>query len=69
MKKKVWESVKFKSKAIGWAFSFELAIHVWAMNYYITEYPIKSVDRLFGGASTFKLIPWIKEYSKCFFGV
>ena len=33
----------------------------------ITEVPLKSVDRLFGGSSTFKPLPWIKEYLKWFF--
>ena len=34
--------------------------------YKITEFPLKSVDRLFGGSSTFKLGPWVKEYLKWF---
>ena len=34
--------------------------------YKISEFPIKSVDRLFGGSSTFKLGSWIKEYLKWF---
>ena len=29
--------------------------------------PLISIDRLFGGESTFRLGKWIKEYLKCYF--
>ena len=32
----------------------------------IDDYPLKSVDRLFGGSSTFKFGPWLKEYLRWF---
>lgn len=66
MKKKVWKSIHLTSKPIGWAFSFELSIRAWIQNNKMTEFPLKSVDRLFGGSSSFKSTPWIKEYLKCF---
>lgn len=66
MKKSIWQNIKLTSKPIGWVFAFELSIKSWVAGYKITEYPLKSVDRLFGGSSTFKPIPWIKEYFKCF---
>ena len=67
MKKSVWKSIKLDAKPIGWAYSFELAIKVYLKNYKIDEYPLKSVDRLFGGSSSFKFGPWLKEYLKWFF--
>ncbi len=67
MKKDVWKSINFEARPIGWAYSFELAIKVYLKNYKIGEYPLKSVDRLFGGSSTFKFGPWLKEYLKWFF--
>ncbi len=67
MKKNVWKSISFQSEPIGWAFAFELTIKVYLKNYKLNEVPLKSVDRLFGGSSTFKTIPWIKEYLKWFF--
>ena len=67
MKKKVWEDIELTSNPIGWAFAFELSIKTYLKGYNISEYPIKSVDRLFGGSSTFKLGPWFKEYLKWFF--
>ena len=67
MKKDVWNDVDLQAQPIGWAYSFELAIKVYLKGYKIDEYPLKSVDRLFGGSSTFKFGPWLKEYLKWFF--
>ncbi len=67
MKKKVWNNILFESKPVGWAFAFELTIKVYLKGYKVGEVPLKSVDRLFGGSSTFKPMPWIKEYLKWFF--
>ncbi len=66
MKKSLWKSIKLESKPIAWAFAFELSIKAYLNNYKIDEYPLKSVDRLFGGRSTFKLGPWVKEYLRWF---
>ena len=67
MKKEVWKSIPLESKPVGWAFAFELTIKVYLNNFKIEEVPMKCVDRLFGGSSTFKPIPWIKEYLRWFF--
>ena len=67
MKKEIWNSTEFKSNPIGWAFAFELSIKTYISGYNVSEYPIKSVDRLFGGSSTFKLGSWVKEYLRWFF--
>ena len=65
-KKSVWRSIKLESKPIGWAFAFELSIKTYLNGFKITEFPLKSVDRLFGGSSTFDLGPWVKEYLRWF---
>ena len=67
MKKQVWNSIEFNSKPIGWAFAFELSIKVIIANHKVSEIPFKSVDRLFGGKSTFKVGAWTLEYLKWFF--
>jgi len=67
MKKQVWNSIEFNSKPIGWAFAFELSIKTIIANYKVCEIPFKSVDRLFGGKSTFKVGAWTLEYLKWFF--
>ena len=66
MKKKTWQSIELESKPIGWAFAFELSIKVYLKKFKIDEFPLKSVDRLFGGSSTFKFGPWLVEYLKWF---
>lgn len=66
MRKNVWNSISLESNPIGWAFAFELTIKVYLNNFKIEEVPLKSVDRLFGGSSTFKPLSWIKEYLKWF---
>ena len=66
LKKDLWNEINLDSNPIGWAFAFELSIKAYIQNYKISEVPIKSVDRLFGGSSTFKIGSWIKEYLKWF---
>tara|TARA_Y100000768_G_scaffold53614_1_gene35319 strand:- start:922 stop:1641 length:720 start_codon:yes stop_codon:yes gene_type:complete len=66
MKKNVWKETELYCKPVGWAFALELSIKTFLNKNKIAEVPLKSVDRLFGGKSTFKPIPWIKEYFKWF---
>ena len=65
-KKEIWNNLNLESNPVGWVFAFELSIKSYMKGYKISEFPIKSVDRLFGGSSTFKLGPWVKEYLKWF---
>jgi dolichol-phosphate mannosyltransferase len=50
----------------GWSFAFEMAIRAQLMDLRLGEVPVVSIDRLFGGTSTFNLIPWLVSYSKWF---
>jgi dolichol-phosphate mannosyltransferase len=50
----------------GWSFAFEMAIRAQLMGLRLGEVPVVSIDRLFGGASTFNLFPWLVSYSKWF---
>jgi hypothetical protein len=65
-KKNILEQISFKNRSNGWVFAFELSIKAFLLNKKIGEIGLLSVDRLFGGASTFKPIPWIKDYFKCY---
>jgi len=56
---------KFKFNS-GWVFAFELSIKFYLKKMRIGEVPIISVDRLYGGSSSFILLAWLKEYLKCF---
>ena len=55
-----------ESRPVGWAVVFEMAIKAQDMGLRLGEVPIVSIDRLFGGKSTFRVLPWIKEYMRWF---
>ena len=66
MRRELFESVHLESKPIGWAFSFELAIKAQLSGWKLGEIPLISLNRLYGGKSSFRLGPWVKEYSRWF---
>ena len=66
-KKNFYKNVEISTNPVGWVFAFELSIKAYKMNLKIGEVPLISVDRLFGGVSTFRLGKWVKEYLKCYF--
>lgn len=65
-KKQVFDQIALESRPIGWAFIFELAIKAQGKEMKLGEVPIISVDRLYGGKSTFSLGPWVAEYLRWF---
>ena len=68
-KKSIFDNLSLNSN-IGWSFALELSLKSYLLDYKITEVPIKSIDRLFGGKSTFHLISWTqKYYSLIFWGI
>jgi len=66
-RKSILDKIILESKPVGWVVVFELAIKVQAAGMRLGEVPIISIDRLYGGQSTFSLGPWFKEYLKWFF--
>lgn len=62
MKKKILSNIKLTSPGKTWAFSFELSLKVLKGNYKVGEVPIISLDRIFGGQSSFKFFVFFKEY-------
>jgi dolichol-phosphate mannosyltransferase len=54
------------SRPVGWAFAFEMAIKAPHLGLKLGEVPLVSVDRLFGGQSSFRPGPWVAEYSRWF---
>ena len=66
-KKDFFKNIEIQSNPVGWVFAFEITIKAFIMNLKIGEVPLISVDRLFGGESTFRLGKWVKEYLKCYF--
>ena len=65
-RKSIFNKITLESKPVGWAVVFELAIKIQAAGVKLGEVPIVSIDRLYGGQSTFSLGPWFKEYLKWF---
>jgi len=60
------DEIELEAKPHGWAVTFELAAKVQAAGMKVGEVPIVSIDRLYGGESTFSLGPWFVEYLKWF---
>lgn len=52
--------------SVGWAVALELAIKAQLAGWRVGEVPIISIDRLFGGRSTFALGAWLPEYLRWF---
>lgn len=50
------------TKSVGWAVAFEMAINAQLIGLRLGEVPIISIDRLFGGKSSFQLVPWVINY-------
>ncbi len=62
----LFEQFRLESRPIGWAFAFEMAIKAQQLGLRLGEVPLVSIDRLFGGKSTFQLGPWLAEYLRWF---
>ena len=62
-----FERFHLEARPIGWAVAFEMAIKAQLLGLSLGEVPIVSIDRLYGGQSTFRVGPWAIEYSRWFF--
>lgn len=51
-----------EGKGSGWSFAFEMAVKAQLLPIRLGEVAIVSIDRLFGGTSTFRPGPWIASY-------
>jgi dolichol-phosphate mannosyltransferase len=61
-----FERFRLESRPIGWAFAFEMAIKAQHLGLKPGEVPLVSIDRLFGGQSSFQLGSWLIEYLRWF---
>ncbi len=61
-----FKNMEFKAK-VGWSIGFELAIISQRENMRLGEVPMISINRFYGGKSSFSVGPWIIEYLKFFF--
>jgi len=56
------DELLFGANSVGWSCALTLALNASKLNLSIKEVPIISVDRMFGGSSTFQLKKWIFGY-------
>lgn len=63
----IFDKISLESEPRGWAVVFEMAVKAQAAGMRLGEVPIISIDRLYGGKSTFALGPWFGEYLRWFF--
>jgi dolichol-phosphate mannosyltransferase len=66
MKRPVYYQLALAARPVGWAVAFEMSIKAQACGFKLGEVPIISVDRLYGGKSTFRVGAWSKEYLRWF---
>jgi dolichol-phosphate mannosyltransferase len=65
-RKEIFPCFNLESRPVGWTVAFEMAIKAQYAGLRLGEVPIVSIDRLYGGESTFRLGPWLIEYSRWF---
>jgi dolichol-phosphate mannosyltransferase len=65
-RKETFPLLDLESPPVGWTVAFEMAIKAHHAGLRLGEVPIISIDRLYGGESSFRLGPWVKEYSRWF---
>jgi hypothetical protein len=65
-KPELLEQLHLEARPIGWAVAFEMGIKAQLAGLKLGEVPIVSIDRLYGGKSTFSLGSWTVEYLRWF---
>jgi len=65
-RRSLFSTLTLEAKPIGWAVTFELAMKAQFAGWKLGEVPIISIDRLYGGKSTFRLGSWTAEYLRWF---
>ena len=62
----LFERLQLEAQPVGWAVAFEMGIKAQLAGLRLGEVPIVSIDRLYGGKSTFRLGSWTAEYLRWF---
>jgi dolichol-phosphate mannosyltransferase len=65
-RRELFDRLDLRSRPVGWVVAFEMSIKAELAGVQIGEVPIISIDRLYGGTSTFRLGPWFVEYLRWF---
>jgi glycosyltransferase involved in cell wall biosynthesis len=65
-RRSIFHQFDLQSRPIGWAVVFEMALKAQLAGLRLGEVPVISIDRLYGGKSTFMLGAWLLEYLRWF---
>jgi dolichol-phosphate mannosyltransferase len=65
-RRSLFPTLNLEAKPVGWAVTFEMAMKAQLAGWKLGEVPVISIDRLYGGKSTFRLGPWTLEYFRWF---
>lgn len=63
----LFERLEIRCETAGWGFALEMAIKAQAAGLQLGEVPVTSIDRFYGGKSTFEVGSWILGYGRWFF--
>lgn len=61
-RKSIFDVITIEHQSFSWSVAFELAVKAQVAQLKLGEVPIISIDRLYGGQSSFSLGRWLKEY-------
>ena len=62
----LFDRLHLEARPVGWAVAFEMGIKAQLAGLRLGEVPIVSIDRLYGGKSTFQVGSWTAEYLRWF---
>jgi glycosyltransferase involved in cell wall biosynthesis len=65
-RRSLFPTLHLEARPVGWAVTFEMAMKAQLAGWKLGEVPVISIDRLYGGKSTFHLGPWTEEYLRWF---
>lgn len=65
-RRSLFYTLNLEARPVGWAVTFEMAMKAQLAGWKLGEVPVISIDRLYGGKSTFRLGPWTGEYLRWF---
>jgi glycosyltransferase involved in cell wall biosynthesis len=66
LRRSMFSTLDLQARPVGWAVTFEIAMKAQLAGWKLGEVPVISIDRLYGGESTFRVGPWTGEYLRWF---
>jgi glycosyltransferase involved in cell wall biosynthesis len=66
LRRSMFSTINLEAHPVGWAVTFEIAMKAQLAGWKLGEVPVISIDRLYGGKSSFRVGPWTAEYLRWF---